>query len=271
MIIQQFNRSGWMALLLLASLLLGACTTTQTNVRKPWDNGRRSAIHVDLGVAYMGQGNLKVAKKELEKALQLMPDSDRANHAMALLLLRINEPLKAEAYFKNAVLSNPENASAANDYGSYLCQSRKFEKADQQYQKALKIRLNPRPDLTNTLIALCYQQQVQKHKQARRYLKHALEINPRLDAALLGMAKQNVFEQKDLAARAYIERYLAVAKPTPELMLLAFGVEQRLGDEKAAAEYAQQLQTRFPKSRALRELDQRRHNSIRPKLKSNPE
>jgi len=252
-------------LLLLASLLLAACTTIQTNQRKPWETSKRGAIHVDLGVAYMGQGKLKIAKQELERALQLVPDDDRANHAMALLMLRINESGKAEAYFKKAVSSNPENAAAVNDYGSYLCQSREYESADQQYHTALKIRLNPRPDLTNTLIALCYQRQPSKRSQARAYLEQALRINPRLDTALLGMARQNVGEQKDLAARAYVERFLAVAKPIPELLLLAVGVETRLGDNKAAEVYARQLQTLFPKSRALRELDQQRHGAARQK------
>ncbi len=252
-------------LLVLIGFILSACTTPQTNPRKPWSNFKRGAIHVDLGVTYMGQGKLKIAKQELDKALQLIPDNDRANHAMALLMLRINDAKKAEAYFNKAVTSNPENTSAADDYGSYLCQSREFEKADQQYQRALLIRLNPRPDLTNSLIGLCYQKQPQKHALARKYLEHALEINPRLEMALQGMARQNVEEQKDLAARAYIERYLAVAKPAPALLLLAVGVEKRLGDSKAAAEYARQLRTLFPKSRALRELDQRRSRGTRPK------
>ncbi|HED13247.1 MAG TPA: type IV pilus biogenesis/stability protein PilW [Gammaproteobacteria bacterium] len=264
--LRRYFGSASVVFVLLASLLLSACSTTQTNLRKPWSDTRRGTIHVDLGVAYMGQGKLRIAKHELEIALKLIPDNDRANHAMALLMLRLKEPVKANAYFNKAVTSNPENASAADDYGSYLCQSREFAKADQQYQRALRIRLNPRPDLTNTLIALCYQKQPKKYAQARLYLEHALEINPRLEIALLGMARQNVSEQKDLAARAYIERYLAVAKPTPTLLLLAVGVEQRMGDNKTAAEYARQLQTLFPKSQALRELDQRRQSRPRAKL-----
>jgi len=51
-----------------------------------------------------------------------------------------------------------------------------------------------------------------------------------------------------LSARAYLQRYLAVAEPTPDMLWLGVRVERDLGDSRAEQGYAQLLRNKFPDS-----------------------
>jgi len=58
-----------------------------------------------------------------------------------------------------------------------------------------------------------------------------------------------------LQARAFIERYLAVAPATPDVLLLGHQIEMALNDRKAAAGFSERLHKEFPESVQLRVLD----------------
>jgi type IV pilus assembly protein PilF len=46
----------------------------------------------------------------------------------------------------------------------------------------------------------------------------------------------------------FVQRYLAVNAPAPEVLWLGFRAERKLGDATAAAGYARRVQTEFPNS-----------------------
>ena len=64
--------------------------------------------------------------------------------------------------------------------------------------------------------------------------------------ALYELADLSFKQRKYLHARAFVQRYLDVAKPNPQILWLGVRVERQLGDEAAAAGYAKQLKERFP-------------------------
>ena len=52
----------------------------------------------------------------------------------------------------------------------------------------------------------------------------------------------------------YVQRYLAVNQPTPEILWLGFRAERKLGDNTAAAGYARRVQAEFPNSEQAQAL-----------------
>jgi type IV pilus assembly protein PilF len=50
------------------------------------------------------------------------------------------------------------------------------------------------------------------------------------------------------AAFDFVQRYLAVNPPTPEVLWLGFRAQRKLGDATAAAGFARRVQTEFPNS-----------------------
>ena len=56
-----------------------------------WDSGQRVELYTRLGLEYMAQNRLASALEAMNDALAIAPDDSTANHAMALLKLRLGE------------------------------------------------------------------------------------------------------------------------------------------------------------------------------------
>jgi type IV pilus assembly protein PilF len=107
--------------------------------------------------------------------------------------------------------------------------------------------------LTNA--AICIRRQGDL-SQAEAYLRRALDRNKRYPPALGQMALVSFERGNPLSSRTYLQRYLAVADPNPEMLWLGVRVERGLGDGKAAQEYAQLLRARFPDSLEVQKLQE---------------
>jgi type IV pilus assembly protein PilF len=57
-----------------------------------------------------------------------------------------------------------------------------------------------------------------------------------------------------LQARAFVQRYLATNKATPDALYLAVRTERALDDDRASEEYANQLLRQFPDSAPARRV-----------------
>jgi type IV pilus assembly protein PilF len=240
---------------LLAVLVLGGCTTTTVGEREDTEEKRlrRVQIHTDLGAAYMMRGRLDVALQELERALELNANDSQANHYMGLLQFRLKNREKGENYLRRAISLNPENAEARNTYGVILCEQGKFDDADEQFQAALKVSLYQSSDEASANAGLCKLKKADR-RAANTYFRQALIINPKHPAALINLARLSYEDADHLAARGFMQRYLEVAKETPEVLLLAFRIERALGAKDAQARIALKLRGNFPDSAEVREL-----------------
>ena len=95
---------------------------------------------------------------------------------------------------------------------------------------------------------------------AENYLKHALSINPNLQPALYRLALLKFDAQSYLSARAYIERYMAITKPQPAALFLAYKIESKLKATDVADEYRMQILEDFPGSQQASELRSQQKN-----------
>jgi type IV pilus assembly protein PilF len=82
--------------------------------------------------------------------------------------------------------------------------------------------------------------------RAEEYLRSALRINPRLPRSLLAMARLSFDKGEYLSTRAYLQRYLAVARHTAESLWLGIRAERLLGDNNAVSSYGLWLKSNFP-------------------------
>ena len=89
-----------------------------------------------------------------------------------------------------------------------------------------------------------------KLNDAETFLKNALNVQPAMTDALLGMAELSFSKADYAGAKSY---FLRLARNGAELsakdILLAYRVERKLGDKNSAASYKVQLLKRFPESR----------------------
>ena len=65
-------------------MLLSACVTTNTGGTPPPNLMKAHDAHLNLGLTYLQKDNREAARKHLEKALSLRPDSAAARRVLGL-------------------------------------------------------------------------------------------------------------------------------------------------------------------------------------------
>jgi type IV pilus assembly protein PilF len=220
------------------------CSTTATG---PMQSNPQTAAHLnaELGLAYMEQGNNEEALKKLKHALELNPDSASANHYIAELYRKLGKTREAETHYRKALSLTPSDPMLLNNYGVFLCSQQRLDEALEKFQAAVKQAFYKTPEVAYDNAGLCALQ-IPDTAKAEEYFRNALRLNPRMPDALYELADLSFKQGKYLHARAFVQRYLDVAKPNPQILWLAVRVERKLGDKAAAAGYAKQLRKRFP-------------------------
>jgi type IV pilus assembly protein PilF len=224
---------------LAAAVLLSACSTMQT--RDP----RSAQLNAELGLRYMLQNQNELALEKLNRALEQDPDSAVAHHYVAELYRRLGESEDADRHYRRAIALDPENSSAFNNYGVFLCNEKRYGEAEKQFLIVLENPVYTGRAQTLENLGLCMQSAGENAKAAD-YFRKALKVDARAPKALLGMANISHAEGNSLSARAYLQRYNEVGPHTPESLWLGVRVERALGNNGAAASYGLLLKNRFP-------------------------
>jgi type IV pilus assembly protein PilF len=193
----------------------------------------------------MEQGKNEEALKKLQHALKLNPDSATANHYIAELYRKLGKNREAEEHYRKALSVTPSDPMLLNNYGVFLCSQHRLDEALKKFLAAVKQPFYKTPEVAYDNAGLCARQ-IPDTAKAEEYFRSALRLNPRMPDALYELADLSFQEQKYLHARAFVQRYLDVTTPNPQILWLGVRVEHRLGDQAAAARYAKELKERFP-------------------------
>jgi len=239
---------GALFALVLAVVLLTACASQQQQDPYKESDKRRAAVsNTSLGLEYMNRGQYEVALGKLKKAIREDPTYAPAQTVLAVLYERIGEQELAAKHYKKAYEADPNDGDVNNNYGVYLCQVGRETEATEHFLKALNDPFYSTPSIALTNAGSCALRNGDLIA-ADKYLRDALKIEPDLPDALMNMARLS-FEQKNyLTARAFIQRYEAVAKHAAETLLLAYKIEIYSDNKKAANTYKLMLETNFPES-----------------------
>jgi type IV pilus assembly protein PilF len=216
-------------------------------------NKRIADANLQLGIAYMRDGDYDTAMKKLQRALEADPDSATVNGTLAVLYEKIGEDALAEKHFKAALRLSPDDPQTHNNYGQFLCRQGHYTQALEQFRRAANDPLYPAIAASLTNAGICAGR-IPDDKQAEEYFRKALEHDPKFAYALLQMANLMYKENNSLAARAYIQRYHGVSEPTAESLWLGFQIENGLGDNSAAGSYAFKLRNGFPDTKEAASL-----------------
>lgn len=227
--------------------VLAACSSSPATDEQP--KGRpndplselsASQIYIQKGVHYMEEGLYDVALKDLTRAVEIDSDNPDAYNALGVLYQKLDDAPHADASFKKAIALKPDNYAARNNYGRFLCTQGRAPEAFDQFQKVIGNKLYSQPWIPLTNAGVCANM-AGKKTEAEAYLRQALDIEPNFPPALLEMAKLNRGGGQFMSARAFLERYFSVAGASPESLQLGIEIETALGNEDAAAQYAQRL------------------------------
>jgi type IV pilus assembly protein PilF len=255
MTLQQIKRAG---VLMLAALLCACATTGKDDTTGNLGVDRRDSpakIYVEMGIAYMRDGQDAVALKKLRRAIEVDPDSPDAHNVLAILYERLGETEQAAKHYGRASALDPRDPYICNARGSFFCKQGEYEKALQEFDQALKNPLYSTPWVALTNAGLCSERAGDKGK-AEDYYRRALTANKRYAPALFQMAELSFEQRNDMSSRAYLERFHSEVPATAASLWLGVRVETRLGDRVKAVEYKRRLLREFPDAPEIQALNQ---------------
>lgn len=230
---------------------LSACSSkkdivVEKRVSEP-DLEEAAALNVQLAIGYIDRDQLGVALEKLDKAIEQDPENIDAYTTMAYLKRKVNEFEEAENYYLEALEIKSTNPNIHNNYGGLLCQMGRYDDALKEIRLAYEDPFYETPYLAYANAGTCLLDKGD-YKQAEKMLRKALREQPNYAGALISMAEIGVKTEKYLMARAYIQRYHAIARPTAESLWLQVQAEKALGAQDHYMKYARKLLNDFPDS-----------------------
>lgn len=243
------------ALAALAAALLAGCVSSGTDNRAV-DDKEAARANVRLGMAYMQQGNLALAKDKLERAWKQDPKSSDAAWGLASLSERLYQPSEAENYYKSAMRLSPDNPEIANAYAVFLCRNEAVDRALPVYERVVRDPLYRTPWAAATNAAVCLRSD-KRNADAAPWLERALALRPDYVPAVVELADLRIAAGQPAEARAAVDRFLSIGRRSADVLLVGTRAALAAGDRAGAESYAQQLRRDFPNSAqasALRQL-----------------
>lgn len=235
----------------IAVLVLGlsGCVSTSSDPVQADASAKQAAqYNVELGVAYMQQGDRDLAMQKLQRALDQNPDLPAAHTAMALLYEQIGDIKQADKHYRAALRIDSDNPTTLNNYGAFLCRNGEPRKSEEYFVRAAKNPLYPTPEAAYTNAGICARQ-IPDITAAEKYFRAALRLNKDFSDALWQMARLSFDQGKNLQARAFLQRFMAKTTAlSPEVLWLAIRNERALGDQTTAERYGRLLVQKFPDS-----------------------
>ncbi|WP_345856098.1 type IV pilus biogenesis/stability protein PilW [Shewanella algae] len=243
-----------LALALLLVATLPGCVTERTYAgtdipvsERQFDKIAAAKERTQLGLTYLQKGNSQQAKFNLDKAMEYAPHLEEVHIAMAYYYQTVGEAVKAEQAYEAAIDTRNASGDSMNNFGVFLCQQKKYAKAEKMFLKAID---NPRYTRTASSyenLGICSRDAGEIEK-ARHYFEMALKYEPRRQVSLLELTELELDAHNYAAARVQLERLHRVIPETAESLALGISIEQGLNDDAAAKRYGILLQAKFPAS-----------------------
>lgn len=190
--------------ILMVSLLL-ACTTKNME-----DQKARAEASRNLGEAYLRQGQIRAALKELKKAEQLYPADHILQDDLGLAYFYLEAQDRAILHFKKALALKDDYAPARNNLGNAYVANKQWDKAIEQYKIVLSDLLYATPHFPLSNLGFVYYE-LQEYDLAEQYYLKALKLQPDFSIALYGLGKTYVALGRVPEAIAKLEKAVEIS------------------------------------------------------------
>lgn len=237
-----------------ALFALTACVTSTTTSTAKFEESDDAALqNYHLGARYYRNGSYEIARKRLERAIELDPKMASAYYTLALTHEQLGNPRLATEHYRKAVQVAPNNYEARNAYAVFLCRQQRFDEAQKQIDRGLKIPEYDSRYVMLTNAGACMTQKPD-YEKAEEYFRKALQERPTHGEALIQLSAL-MFKTGDfLQARAFLQRYLSSNKTSAGVLYLGVQIEEALRDDRASTDYMNQLLREFPASPEAKRL-----------------
>lgn len=233
---------------------LAACAG-ETAPDKPWEgkeNLKAAGYNVRLSALYLEEGKVEIAKRKILLALEQAPNWPPAVDGMAYFYASTGRPKLAEEYYQRAIQVAGESGDVENNYGVFLCQTKRYEDAIKRFQLAVKDKnyVNVAQAFENAGVCAA---KIPDVPRALRYFKKAIENAPTYASAYLHAANIYYQVKQYRNAQRYLKQFLAFnnQEQTEESLALQIRLAKQAGNADKVASDMLLLKHKFPRSAAL--------------------
>lgn len=243
-----------LSVLALATMLVGCASNDHKRADGGTPSSAAARFNLDLGIAYLQQGNLALAKDKLERALAEDPRDANIHSAMAMLEDRLGHAEAADKYFRTALRMAPQMPDISNNYAIYLCRNGRTAEGVARFLVVANNALYATPEAAFTNAAVCLRG-ANKLDEAVANFQKALSIRPNHVEAVYQLADLELSRGRSAAARTVIDTFTnSFVNVTPELLLVGVRAARATNDRVGEARYSRRLRMDFPASEEARSL-----------------
>jgi len=194
------------------------------------------------------------AKDKFLKAVKQSPELPEAHYNLGHFYYLIDEQDLALQHFSQAVSYASNNTAgvlgtAHNNFGVFLCQTKKFKEAEQEFLQAIG-------DVHYADTASAYENaglcalKAGNNTKAKYYFVKAIKSNPLSQKSLIELAELNIADKSHDEALQYLERYKQIVAEDKRFLLASLKLAQSKGDKQAVNKITKVFLEKFPEEKA---------------------
>ena len=231
-----------------AALLLCGCASSGGGGNTSEESAATAgAANLQLGSAYLQQGNLPIAKDKLERAVKQVPRDPTVHGLLAMLYQRLGDDKRAESEYRAALSLAPRDPEQLNNYAVFLCGVGRVDEGVKRFQDAARNRLYSTPWAAYTNAGVCLRG-AKRDAEAEPLFVHALQVRSDYTEAAVQLADLRLNHDRAAEALSGVNVFMKSNPPGAELLLLGWRAARAQQDGVSAAQMAWRLQTDFPDS-----------------------
>ena len=225
-------------------LLAAGCGNTSMDTQASATAG---AANLQLGSAYLRQGNLPVAKDKLERAVKEAPRDPAVHGLLAMLYQRLGDPQRAESEYRTALTLAPRDPEQLNNYAVFLCGAGRVDEGVSRFQEAARNPLYRTPWAAYANSGVCLRS-AHRDAEAEALFRRALQVRPDYAEAAVQLCDLELQQHRAADAYNQVAEFLQTNPASADLLLLGWRAARAQPNPTNAAQMGWRLQTEFPDS-----------------------
>ena len=231
--------------LALVCLLGAGCVVTGS--RSATDDQEVVARAVELGIAYLMQGDTICAKENMHKALDVDLRSPEAHASLAMVFQQEQEWTSAESLFEKAIALDPKKSAARNNFGAFLYAQGRSEEAIAQLQVAVSDQSYARRGQALENLGFAHKS-LADIDEAKVAFDRVLSLNLKLGRSMTELALLHFDEEAFERARLLDSRLDEFGSLSSRRLLLCGLVAHHFSDEARAQDCYAAMKKRYPRT-----------------------
>jgi type IV pilus assembly protein PilF len=244
-----------LASLLLLATLAGGCVdaTGRKPLKQESSDVTAAKYNIQLGTAYLQQGNYPLAKEKLERSVKQNPKDPDVHTSLGLLYDRTGEVKLADKHFREALRLAPDKPDLINNYAVYLCKNGRVDEGVASFTAVAANKYYRTPEVALTNAGVCLKA-AKRLDEAQQKFTGAIKARPNFTEATVQLAVLHLERTQLVEARKVVDTYINAFKPNPEVLYTAVSVARASKDKLAEEKYTRTLRMEFPDSAQARAL-----------------